>query len=121
MPAADNDDYHEDNDISGPLRPGERVISHNLPREQRPGGIKSPEEENRLRCASQGSRRARPRPYSRCSDGSETVHTSKNRASHDQEALYATPAWPGQECAPERALAVPFLLLMNGRRNRLRK
>jgi hypothetical protein len=40
MPAADNDDYHEDNDLSGPLRPGERVISCNLPREQRPGGMK---------------------------------------------------------------------------------
>ena len=40
MPAADNDDYHEDIDLSGPLRPGERVISCNLAREQRPGGMK---------------------------------------------------------------------------------
>jgi hypothetical protein len=36
MPAEDNDDYHEDDDLSGPLRPGERIISCNLAREQRP-------------------------------------------------------------------------------------
>ena len=40
MPVADDDDYHEDDDMFGPLGPGERVISYNLPREQRPGGMK---------------------------------------------------------------------------------
>ena len=40
MPVANDDDYHEDDDMSGPLGPGERVISYNLPREQRPDGIK---------------------------------------------------------------------------------
>jgi hypothetical protein len=35
IPAADNGDYHEDIDLFGPLRPGERVISCNLAREQR--------------------------------------------------------------------------------------
>ena len=36
MPAAnDEDDYREDDDMFGPLGPGERVISYNRPREKR--------------------------------------------------------------------------------------
>ena len=40
MPVADDDDYHEDDDMFGPPGPGERVISYNLPRGKRPGGMK---------------------------------------------------------------------------------
>jgi hypothetical protein len=40
MPVADDDDYHEDDAMFGPLGPGERVISYNLPRGKRPDGMK---------------------------------------------------------------------------------